>query len=166
MLTWYVFRTRPQAEVRSRDRLREMGYTTFLAMEKRLRRTRKGKEAVEHPLVPSYLFAAVGPGQSLYDALAVDGVADVLRVGGNAHPIPAAFVYDLQARQMAGEFDHTPKARIWRKGDPARIIHGPFQGHIGKIVAAPVDGRATILLDGLFGGAPFRVAETDLDEAA
>lgn len=151
-IVWYAVRCRPQAEAKAIAGLMERRFDTYMPVEVRLRRTLKGRKRVEHPLIPGYIFVGVKSWQSLYFVTRVEAVQEVISVGGAAYPIPSRFVYDLMARQGTGEFDFTPRKKDLEKGAQARILSGPFKDEIGKLLSAPAEGRASILLAGLFAG--------------
>lgn len=160
-LAWYVIRTRSGTEAATVERLKWRGYRDlYLPLERRLRRTAKGTQVVDRALIPGLMFLGIGPDSpALYGVVAVPGVIELVR---NSRGEAAAIrrhsdgyhpVYDIQARQARGEFDHTPKAKAWRKGDRVRIEAGCFSGQIGEVLKAEPGDRARVLLKGLFGGA-------------
>lgn len=163
MLTWYVVQTNPQCERRAEAGLKEHGFTVFCPLETRWKRSRsKARERVDRPLFTGYLFVGLCPWQSLYHVRQIDGVKSLVQ---NADGSPAEIgwleikgervhpIYDLQARQAAGEFDHTPAKRsAFSKGDDARILAGPFKGHVGKMLSADDHGRVSLMLKGIFAG--------------
>lgn len=163
MLKWYAVQTNPLCERRAESGLREHGFTVFLPVETKWKRSRaKARERVNHPLFTGYLFVGLGPWQSLYHVRQIDGVRGLVLTtdgtpaeinplvidGREVHP-----VYDLQARQLAGEFDHTPAKRsAFSQGDDARILAGPFKGHVGQMLSADDHGRVSLMLKGIFAG--------------
>lgn len=155
MLTWYAVQTNPRCEGRALSGLKEHGFSTFLPVETNWKRSRsKARERVDTPLFAGYLFVGLCPGQSLYHVRQIDGVRGIV-LGGQGVPaeINARFVYDLQARQLAGEFDHTPARRSqFRKGDKARVVQeGPLRDVVAEILSASDDGRVKLLLSAKFG---------------
>lgn len=163
MLKWYALQTNPCCERKAEAGLREHGFTVFLPVETRWKRSRaKQRKRVDIPLFTSYLFVGLCPWQSLYHVRLVDGVRGIVLTsdgvpaeigsreidGREVHPI-----YDLQARQASGEFDHTPAKRsAFSRGDDARILAGPFKGHVGQMLSADDEGRVSLMLRGIFAG--------------
>lgn len=163
MLTWYAVSTNPQCERKAEAGLREHGFTVFCPLETRWKRSKsKARVRSDRPLFTGYLFVGLCPGQSLYHVRQIDGVKGIVHTtdgrpaeigpveieGRAVHPI-----YDLQARQLAGEFDHTPAKRsAFSQGDDARILAGPFKGHVGKMLSADDQGRVSLMLKGIFAG--------------
>lgn len=159
-LTWFAVETRPRAEYAALADLTAMGFEVYLPQETRLRRTRKGRIPAQHPLMPGFLFVGVQD-RSIFDVLRSRAVRSIVRSpGGGAHPIrprivsgqPFHFVEDMRTRETAGEFDSTPRTAPLVKGGEARVLSGAFKDSIGKLLAAPANGRAEIMLKGLFGG--------------
>lgn len=162
---WFVVRTKPHAEKRARDALREIGLEVYLPVE--VRRSRHGRRTrrTERALIPGYLFVELigGAGrEDFYSVRAADGVDDFLR-GASAHPL-AVSIYDVIAfrqAEAAGEFDHTrrrEKAKI-EVGTAVKIVGGPFQGYVGLIARAKPNERWEILAK-MFG----RETSLTLDE--
>jgi transcriptional antiterminator RfaH len=164
MLRWYAVQSNPVCEAKAARGLREHGFTVFLPVETKWKRSTRTKrrERVNTPLFTGYLFVGLCPGQSLYHVRQIDGVrglvltsdgapAEITPVqirGEEVHPI-----YDLQSRQLAGEFDHTPAKRsAFSQGDDARILAGPFKGHVGQMLSADDHGRVSLMLKGIFAG--------------
>ncbi len=154
-LTWYALKSRPNCERKAESSLKDRGFSVYVPMETRWRRSKAKDKRERHdrPLIPGYMFVGLSDGASLYFALQADGVASVVGWGGHARVIRPSFVYDLQARQVAGEFHHTPARRLNIKpGEKARILSGPFRDQIGQLVSADDNGRVTLFLEGIFSG--------------
>lgn len=154
-LIWYAVNANPCCERKAAAGLREHGFTVFLPVETKWKRGKnKARERVDSPLFVGYLFVGIGPGQSLYHVRQIDGVRGLVLTGGNVPAeVHAGSVYDLQARQAAGEFDRTPAKRsAFHQGEDARILSGPFKGHIGKMLEADDEGRVKLMLSGMFAG--------------
>lgn len=152
MLRWYAVQSNPVCEAKAAKGLREHGFTVFLPVEtkwKRSTRTKK-RERVDHPLFTGYLFVGLCPGQSLYHVRQIDGVRGLVSCGmGVPAEINARFVYDLQARQASGEFDHTPAIKCtYRPGDKAKVtLEGPYSDLIGEVITATDAGRVELMLN-------------------
>lgn len=172
MLQWFAVQTNPQCEVRAHDGLEARGYTVFLPLETRWKRARRTKvrERVSKPLLTGYLFVGLAPGQCLYGVRLQDGVRGVV-TGCDGRPLEFGWrarvdahgrvmrdakgeviryhpINELQARQAAGEFDHTPAVRCHlQKGDKAKVLlEGPYKGLVGQVLAATEEGRVELLL--------------------
>jgi len=152
MLKWYAVQSNPVCEAKAAKGLNEHGFTVFLPVEtkwKRSTRTKK-RERADTPLFTGYLFVGLCPGQSLYHVRQIDGVRGLVSCGlGVPAEINARFVYDLQARQLAGEFDHTPAVKCtYRPGDKAKVtLEGPYRDLIGEVLTATDAGRVELMLN-------------------
>lgn len=177
MLKWYAIQTNPCCEAKAAKGLTEHGFTVYLPAETNWKRNKaKARERVNKPLFTGYIFVGLGPWQSLYHVRQIDGVRGMVLtsegvpaeigwrpvvnpetgrfiIGEDGKPLKAHMVYDLQARQASGEFDHTPARRsMFRKGDKARImLDGPLKDQIVEVLDATDEGRVKLLLSAKFG---------------
>lgn len=55
---WFAVETRPRAELAALADIQTMGLEAYVPQETRLRRTRRGKVVVQHPLLPGFIFVA------------------------------------------------------------------------------------------------------------
>lgn len=173
MLRWYAVQTNPCCERKAEAGLREHGFTVFLPVETKWKRSRaKQRERVNTPLFTGYLFVGLCPWQSLYHVRQIDGVRGLVTngdgepvefgmrplinpktgrmiLGEDGKPIKGHLVYDLQARQAAGEFDHTPAVKCtYRPGDKAKVtLEGPYRDLIGEVITATDAGRVELMLN-------------------
>jgi hypothetical protein len=100
-------------------------------------------------------------GRSIFDVLRSRAVRGIVRApGGGAHPIRPKlvggtlwhFVDELRSRENAGEFDFTPRQKPLVKGGEVRVMTGFFKDQISRLLSAPSEGRAEIMMAGLFAG--------------
>jgi transcriptional antiterminator RfaH len=148
MKRWYVVHTRPNAEILALENLRRQSFEAFLPRHKRRRVHARRIDIVERPLFPRYLFVALdmaaAPWRSI---LGTFGVSDLLRRGGAPASVPSAIVEALKADEAARRFDAVEPARLWRPGDPIRVLAGPFADLAGKFHALAESERVVVLLD-------------------
>lgn len=155
--TWFAVRTQAKREQAAETAIKELTrLDVFLPVETRLRRTHKGRTRVHSPLMPGYLFVGTNPDAKgdIYSCVSVSAVVDVVRLrSGQAAVINARFINAMRAAMAAGEFDYTPKRKPLQVGGQVKIQAGPFQGLIAKLISAPAEGRARVLIgSGLFQG--------------
>ena len=157
-LIWFAARTRPGHEVAAVDGLRQLRFNVYLPSEKRLKRLQGRTRVVARPLIPGLMFVGRGPdAPMIHTAVTVTAVQDLVRrISGEPAEIRREAgrhpVYALQAMEAAGDFDHTPRARSWAKGERVKITAGCFTGLIGEVLAAREGERVYVLLSGLFAG--------------
>ena len=159
--SWFAIETRPRAESAALADIQAMpDLEAYLPQETRLRRTRKGRFVVQHPLLPGFLFVRA-TAQTVFDVLKSKAVRSVVRSpGGAAHPIRPKLVDgkewnvvdEMRARENAGEFDFTPKRTPLIQGGAVRVISGAFKDQIARLLSAPSEGRAEIMMQGMFAG--------------
>lgn len=147
---WFAVETRARAEQRAIAEIEALGeFQVYVPMEKRLRRTRKGRVPVSHPLMPSIIFvgSTIPPiadvnspdyPHPIFKLLKLSSVRALVRgAGGMVHPIQPItvdgwcqdFVENLRSREAAGEFDFTPRPpvegqprKVFKKGDLAELM--------------------------------------------
>lgn len=159
MSQWYAVRTATRREALAADGLAEHGFTVFLPLEKRWSLIRRrGKEAVERPLIPGYLFVLCerDDEEEINGHEAVHAVVTCSCEDGRVRPIafPAKAIIDLQADERAGLFDYTRHTRAAykpRKGDRVKVVAGTWLNFIGKVLATPRGERAHVMIEGPFG---------------
>jgi hypothetical protein len=143
---WFAVETRARAEYVALADINAMdGLEAYVPQETRLRRTRKGRVVVQHPLIPSFIFVgsktppivdASSPDHPhpIFQVLASRAVRALLRSpGGGVHPIrpryvdgwPVDFVEDLRANEAAGAFDFTPRPKP--EAGPKRFQKGDLK---------------------------------------
>lgn len=123
---WFAVQTRPRAELTALADITALGLEAYVPQETRIRRTRKGKEVVQHPLMPGFIFVLCAKSREIADALKSHAVRDVLRnPDGEPHPIRPKivdgsswhFVDEMRAREQAGDFDFTPRQKAPKNPD-------------------------------------------------
>lgn len=153
MLTWYIAQV-SQAGRRAAVALKEHRFTVYCPMERVWKSIpRGGREAVERPLFPGYLFIGVGP-ENDYDHLYdIDGLTKIVPTRISRERL-AALVYDMSLRQCAGEFDQTGERRYL----PPKPLVGPLTRTVGhgitaleRLLKTDANGRMDLLTSGDLG---------------
>jgi transcriptional antiterminator RfaH len=97
-------------------------------------------------LFPSYLFVRVTPEKSQWrPVLSTYGVRKVVRFGDDVPYLDARFVETLQAREVDGAI--VKPREPYAPGQDIRIVSGPFDGLIAKIIDVRENDRLVILMD-------------------
>ena len=160
ILEWYAVEVAPQKEFTVKEILTRLNFDCFLPVERRWRRrNRYSKQKVRRkfPLLPRYIFVAIGdatPGwHSLFE---IDAVMGVVGIDDRPYPIDRAKLFELQKLSNHGEFSPPTEWRFMRSnrefkvGDKVRIVNGPMIDHEVRVLG--IEGpKAKILLD-IFGG--------------
>lgn len=143
---WFVIRTKPRAEERAADSLRERSVIPFLpCLLVRRRHGSRRWQALE-PLFPGYLFARFAPHAEVIARIRwAPGVKHVLGNEGGPMPVPEEVVQHLQER--AGERGYILPEPSFTPGMRVRIKNGPM-AHLEGIIerSASQAERVRVLL--------------------
>ena len=155
MNAWYAVHTKPQGEFPAATHLRRQGYGVYLPVERVWVRHARKRQLVRRPLFPRYMFVAVDRGAKPWRPIqSTVGVEGLVRCGDEPVPVRAEVIAALQAREQMGDFDQDSTMRHLNPGDAVRIIDGPFDSLIGRLIDAGDLDRVTILFELL--GRPVR----------
>lgn len=148
---WHAFRANIKCEARARDGIEELGFETFVPMERRIVVRQRRKVLVENPLFVRYGFVKFDVEKDAWGQIkSTDGVEDILTNNQLPVRVPAQEIEKLKLAEKFGLFDRTKKPAPFKKGDDVEIGEGPFAGFIGKVMRARTDERVDILLN-MFG---------------
>lgn len=155
-LTWHIAQV-SQAGRRAAVALREHRFTVYCPMETVWRSIPKGgREAIERPLFPGYIFVGVASWNDPEILKETDGRH---RIDGLTRIMPTklsperltALVYDMSLRQCAGEFDQTGSHRYL----PPKPLVGPLTRSVGRgltalenLLKTDPNGRIDLVLSG------------------
>ena len=148
MTAWYVVHTHTQAEAKALDHLRRQGYQAYLPRYRKWRRHARRHELVRRPLFPRYLFVALDLLQQRWrPILSTAGVCSLVRHGDEPTAVLPGLVEALQDRERTGAFDETATAARLRRGDPVRVLSGPFVDLVGQFCGLADAERVYVLLE-------------------
>lgn len=165
-LTWYIAQV-TQGGRSAAITLREEGFTVYCPMERIKKPAQKGPaQEFERPLFPGYLFVGLGPQKDFDRLYAINGLTRVVETRLSKDRL-ASLVYELMARQCAGEFDQTSSHRHL----PPKPLVGSMNRVVGHGLTALQNllhtnhlGRMELVLSGELDG---ETEESEaLDEAA
>jgi transcription antitermination factor NusG len=92
-------------------------------------------------------------------------VRDLIMNGGGPAHVPDRIIDEIKAREVGGLVE-LPRRRALRRGDPVRVLTGPFRGHLGLYSGMKPHQRVEVLLAWL-GSSSVRVTlAADAIEAA
>ncbi len=152
---WFAVETRVRSEYAALADIKTLGeFETYCPQETRLRRTRKGRFVVQHPLMPGIIFVGskVPPivdvdspdhPHPIFKLLNLPSVRSLPRSpGGQVHPLRPQvidgwrvdFVEHLKQREAAGAFDNRPR----EKADvaKAKTLTGAFKDQLTEVMKA------------------------------
>lgn len=153
-MTWHIAQV-TQAGRRAAIALREHRFMVYCPIERTYKSVPKGpREEVERPLFPGYLFVGLGPWNDYDQLYGIDGLTKIVETRLSKERL-SALVYQLMARQCAGEFDQTTSHRYL----PPKPLVGSMSrsvGHgltaLGKLLTTNPNGRLDIILSGELDG--------------
>lgn len=173
---WHIVHTAPRMERMAARLLLKAGFTVhYPHFEAPVRHARRMVLDLR-PLYPRYLFAAVRPGQSIWDIDHTPGVQSVVYRGADPILVPADVIEMEAARtDENGRLSEREVERLglptqskaafrhrFQPGEMVRLARGPFADFLGT-VAALDDGATLRIWIRVFGrSASVRVAEADL----
>ena len=122
------------------------GYETYLPRVRAQRRAPGGRKIeVRPPLFPGYLFFAVATGW--HTARWTAGVLGLIMDGERPARVSDAIINEIRSREVRGLVELP--ARL-KRGDPVRILHGPFREQLALYQEQAPHERVAVLL-ALFG---------------
>lgn len=153
---WYVVKTNPNAEFKSTDRLRALGFIVFLPVYHTIRLWSDRKKKVSLPLIPSTLFVYCTEAE-LNKVYPVPGVAGVLRYLGKPAVVQDWEIENLRIvlKELNGQHIEAV-GENYVPGDYVRVVRGPFKGLYGTSVECDGKHRILITIDSI--GATFTVS--------
>ncbi len=131
---WFACYTRARHEKRVHEQLVRRGFDTYLPLLAEERQWSDRRKLVELPLFPGYVFSRFARGD-IHQVLTVPGLATVVRHNGVPSPIREAEVENIRrfVRALA-ETGQRPEPRPLDRGQPVRVMRGPFAGVAGVVV--------------------------------
>ncbi len=145
-MSWYLLRTKTNAEQQSYDHLERQGYEAYFPRWiKRVRRIDQRTASIV-PLFPGYIFVNIVVGeQSLAPVKSTRGVLSIVRFGEDYAVVPAVVVAQIRNRADFRGL-HAGPHTYPRPKDKIRVKEGPFEGIEAIFVKECGDDRVLILI--------------------
>lgn len=148
MSDWYVVHTHAQSEEKAVHHLNNQGFEAYLPKYLKRRRHARKTELVKSPLFPRYLFVKFD--MSLHRWRSINstlGVKHLVCTGDTPSAVPSEIIEEIKCHENEnGIVVVDPRGRF-QKGDPVRLLEGPFADVVGFFDGATDDQRVMILLD-------------------
>lgn len=145
--SWYVVYTYPQAEKQVRNKVNELGYETFLPMQKEVRQWSDRKKEIETPLFPNYVFVKTSS-QERFNLMKVRGLVNFISFGGSPVSIPEEEIESIK-KVLCGNPVVSSTADNYHIGDRVTITKGQFAGTEGILVRENGKSRFVVQLQAL-----------------
>lgn len=144
MAYWAVVRIKPNCERKALHFLGLAGFETY-APRLRVRRTGRRVEPVPF-LFPGYTFVAIVLQWTA--ARYVPGVIDIVKNGIEPARVPDHIIAEIKSRECNGLIELPSPLK---RGDPVRVLRGPFCDRLALYDGQPSQERVAVLLS-LLGG--------------
>ena len=148
MSDWYAVHTHVQSEKKSARHLRNQDYEVYLPRYLKSRRHARKTELVKAPLFSRYLFVKIDMSVHRWHAInSTVGVAHLVCSGSDPAPVPLEIIEQIRCHENESGVVVVDPRGLFNKGDPVRLLNGPFADVIGLFEGVTDDQRVMILLD-------------------
>jgi transcription antitermination factor NusG len=132
---WFACYTRGRAEKQVERQLQRRGIESFLPLIPRKRQWKDRLKLVDWPLFPSYVFGRFAL-SDLHAVLTTPGVATVVRTRGYPTPVLETELENVRlfAARLSESGQEAGPPVAFERGQPVRVVSGPFQGVEGVVV--------------------------------
>ena len=145
---WVALYTNPRAEKATAKRLQDLGYETYLPLQRKLHRWSDRWKSVEVPLLPSYLFVKMRI-TDVVPILGVNGVSFIVSWHNKPGVIPDNEIESMRRMVDADAQIHVMNDSELKKGAHVRITEGQFAGMEGTLITNCQGGNFGISISGL-----------------
>jgi transcription antitermination factor NusG len=160
MSYWTAAQLQPGRQALALHLLVQENFTVYVP-KLRVRRTIRGRrEDSESLLFPGYAFVLVR--LQSHRARWCPGVVRLIMDGIQPAKVPDAVIEKIRGRERNGAIE-LPKPRGFRRGDPVKILRGPFGGHLAIYADMKPRERAEVLLRLLGGEQRVILAKQDIE---
>lgn len=144
---WIALCTKPNQEQTAITNIERQGFEAYCPTIMRTRKHARKVDQVRRPLFPSYVFARLD-GQKFQwrPLLSTYGVQSVVRFSNKLGFMPDGLIEDLRDNELAGNLQQLAAPKV-RPGMRVKMMEGPFQDIIAKVLSLPEKDRVWLLLD-------------------
>jgi transcriptional antiterminator NusG len=139
---WIALYTRPRWEKTVAAQLELRDIQAYVPIQRFVRQWSDRKKVVEAPLLPSYVLVQLAPNQ-LHRVYHTHGIIRVVTFHGRVATIQQSEI-DLLKRLEQSQASVTFSSTLLQTNDFVRIIHGPFEGCLGKVIRSPDGCRVAL----------------------
>jgi transcriptional antiterminator RfaH len=143
---WAVINTHPHKERFAIENLVRQDFEAYCPMLRRTVRHARRTDTVLRPMFPGYVFAAIDIDRQRWrPLLSTFGVRTIVRNGDTPSLMPQSFVDALRAREIEGAI--TRPTSPYQVDQDIKIVAGPFEGIVAKIIALDDHDRLVVLMN-------------------
>ena len=157
---WYVVYTYPKCERKANKKLKDLGITTFLPMQKVVRQWSDRKKKIEVPLFPNYIFINVLPHER-FNALKVRELVRYVSFARKPAIIPQEVINSIR-KVLNGEVDVSNEC-FNKVGVEVTISRGRFSGAKGVLIRKNGKYRLIVYLETLNSELSVDVPASDVE---
>jgi transcription elongation factor/antiterminator RfaH len=161
---WFLAHTLPRRERQAEFHLTAQGFRTHLPQIRKTVRHARQLRTVWAPFFPRYLFVILDLGRDPWLSVrSTIGVSHLVSCDGRPAPVPAGVVESL----IEHSGDHLSLLGSGLiKGQPVRILCGPFADFVGTLDRLGENGRVSVLLKMMGTAVPIALHRSVLAPAA
>jgi transcriptional antiterminator RfaH len=145
---WCAARLMPKREAVATQCLALAGFETYLPRLREHRVVRNRRVEITPPLFPGYCFVLIV--LQWHGARWCPGIAGLCMDGARPARVPDTVIAELRGRERNGLVELVKPPRL-KRGDPVRILRGPFREQLGLYDGMAPRERVMVLLQ-LLGG--------------
>ena len=132
IIHWYALYTKPRAEKKVYDELRQRGIEVYLPLRKEFKQWSDRKKWVETPIINSYIFVHI-PDRDRLRVFEAHGVVAYVTANKKAVVIPDHEI-DAMQRAVESKLMLNVEPTNIQKGQIITITSGPMKGISGEVV--------------------------------
>src|SRR5215831_3020579 len=157
---WACARLESRREALATHCLALAGFTVYLPRLRERRLVRGRRIEVSPPLFPGYAFVAIA--LQWHGARWCAGVRDLIMDGAAPARVPDGIIAEIRARETGGLIELPPRLK---RGDPVRILRGPFREQLALYQGQNGHERVAVLLSLLGGQHRVTLPRADVEQA-
>ena len=148
---WAVVHTQPNRDKIALENLIRQQFDVYNPqVRKRVRHARKSQDVLR-PLFPGYMFVGINPEDGRWRAISsTQGVRSLVRFGNQITYVDFRLIDSLKAREIEGVIALPSSPFVM--GQRVRLVDGPFEGLVAKIIELDEKSRLVVLIDFLNRG--------------
>jgi transcription elongation factor/antiterminator RfaH len=161
---WFLVHSLPKSEQKAEWHLAAQGFHTYLPQYKKTVRHARQLTTIRAAVFPRYLFVILNLERDRWLSIrSTVGVSHIVSQDGRPVPVPIGIVESL-IKHSDGELTRLDYGLS--KGQPVRILSGPFADSVGWLEQLDETGRVKVLLEMMGAAVPVALDRSVLAPAA
>lgn len=146
--SWLVVCVQSNREKKTYERLKALGYDSFLPLQEETHRWSDRSKKVQRVVIPMVVFVRISPSERI-PVLRLPSVSRFMVLRGESTP---AIIPDAQMERFRFMLDYSPEAveicsTPLAAGDAVKVIKGPLAGLEGELVMIGGKSKVAVRLD-------------------